>query len=234
MNLNNFLKIAKLTPKEIALINYFRINDVVDRYNGDFSLSVNSKDGYADYSLEEIEEMTNSYDEKIAVGRWKNIIAFVLNLDLTAEKYFYQMKSVILEKPIIVKTKVQNEYIRNCYFKFLTNAFTAMVMNRIFNSMINIKSPDLLIYIQQCERESPDFCLLLRQEYLKRKEEIVKVVKSTIQTIVDTVRDDEFISQGFITASIDSAQDYFTKSFNLIDFNDNSDTIGLKRKGKKV
>lgn len=228
MKLSNFFKLADLTNKEIALIDYFRIDDINDKYNGNFSLLVNAKDGYDTFSYEEIEELMTSSDSKEVVNRWRNIIAFILNVDLTAQKYFYQMISAIY-RPNNIDRLIKLDAVRACYFNFLKNTFSALVLNHLFKGLIDIKSLELLTGISIIEKEPKDYCLLLKQNYLRDKNIIVATAKSIIQEMVEYVKDDEYLSPNFISSAIDDVVDTFARSLRLLDFKGHSDTIGLNR-----
>lgn len=234
MNLSRFLKRANLTSKEIALIDYFRTDGSVDKYNGDFSRLINAKEGYDVFSYEEIEELLSVRETRDAVNYWRNIISFILNVDLIGQKYFYQMVSIVHRPNIFENKEKQLITIRKSYFKFIENTFLAMTLNRIFKGLIEIESPLLLIEIPFVEKEPSDYCLLLKSEYLSKVDTLADKTKKTFIELTQFVKGEEYFSPSFISSAIKSTDEMFKKSYRLLDFKTYSDTIGLKREGKKV
>lgn len=234
MDLSRFLKRANLTSKEIALIDYFRTDGSVDKYNGDFSKLINAKQGYDIFTYEEIEDLLLVKETRDAVNCWRNIIAFILNIDLIGQKYYYQMVSAIHRSNIFENKEKKLIMIRESYFKFIENTFLAMTLNRIFKGLIEIQSPLLLIEIPFVEKEPSDYCLLLKNEYLSKIDILADKTKKTFIELTQFVKEDEYFSQSFISSAINSTDEMFKMSFRLLDFKTYSDTIGLKREGKKV
>lgn len=228
MNLTNFFKIANLTAKEIALMDYFRIKEVVKKYHGDFLLTINATDGYDTFTYKELEELIAAEDTKDDVNCWRTIISAILNIDLVAQKNFYQMVTIIYRSYIFKDKDIQLLAIKETYSQFITNTFTALVLNKLFKDLIDIQSPDLLTDIPSIEKEPISFCLLLKQGYLKEKAKIKETAQNIMNEVIERSRDSEHISSDFVSSSIDYALDVFKQSYRLLDFEPKSDTIGLK------
>ena len=140
----DFLKLIKIGYIPKVLINYFRVGNSIGE-NYDYSSIVNFKKEDDIFDSEEFELMTSpSGKDNEEKDKWNNIISLMLRIDIVAEKYYYQTISEIYLDLKYDNRKIHFFYIRNCYFNFLFNTFTVLIMNQIFYDLVKLESPKLL------------------------------------------------------------------------------------------
>lgn len=217
MDFLKLIKIGNIPPKKKALINYFRIcNSMGENY--DYSSVVNFQKEDDIFDSEEFQILTSpSGKDDEEMNKWNNIISLMLRIDIVAEKYYYQTISGIYFDIKYVNKKLHNFYIRNCYFNFLFNTFTALLINQIFYDLIKLESAKLLQNIPIIEKTiNKDVCFLFRSEYLTKKLEVIKSARGPVDEIINIMKEYEFISENLMKSFIDKADNQILKSFELI------------------
>ena len=217
MDFLKLIKIGNIPPKKKVLINYFRVGNSIGE-NYDYSSIVNFKKEDDIFDSEEFELMTSpSGKDNEEMDKWNNIISLMLRIDIVAEKYYYQTISEIYIDLKYDNRKIHFFYIRNCYFNFLFNTFTVLIMNQIFYDLVKLESPKLLQNIPVIEKTIiKDACYLFRKEYQLKKSEVIKSARGPIDEIINIMKEYEFISENLMKSFIDKADNQILKSFQLI------------------
>ncbi|MFA5770655.1 MAG: hypothetical protein WC894_04150 [Patescibacteria group bacterium] len=217
MDFIKLIKIGNIPPKKKVLINYFRIcNSMGENY--DYSSVVNFQKEDDIFDSEEFQLLTSpSGKDNVEMDKWNNIISLMLRIDIVAEKYYYQTISEIYLDLKFNYRKLHFFYIRNCYFNYIFNTFTVLLINQIFYDLIKVESPELLRNIPVIEKTiNKDTCFLFRNEYLTKKSEVIKNARGPVDEIINIMKEYEFISENLMKNFIDKVDNQILKSFELI------------------
>lgn len=216
MDFIKLIKIGNIPPKKKVLINYFRIcNSMGENY--DYSSVVNFQKEDDIFDSEEFQLLTSpSGKDNVEMDKWNNIISLMLRIDIVAEKYYYQTISGIYFDTKYANLKLHFFYIRNCYFNYLFNTFTVILLNQIFYGLIKLESFDLLKNIPLIEKAIfKEACFLFKNEYLTKKSEVIKSARVVVDEVVDIMKEFEFIPENLIKSFIDKVDNQILKSFKL-------------------
>ena len=208
---------VKITSKQKALIDYFRTVNLVNLNNGDIEKTINSKSGYDDFNYEELKMlMSTNGNEKEAVFMWSRIILMILNMDTSAEKYYFQTISGINVKYFFDNEEEQNYFVIKSFINYLSATFCTVLLNKIFYDLIDIQSPKYLVTISDIQKETKsNYCYLLKNIYIYKKGGIIKKAKSLLNEIVDRIKEEEYISKNIIEKFIDETDDKFMRLLDL-------------------
>ncbi len=209
--------IVNITPKRRAILNYLRVQYLTEKHDENIKQIINSQEGLDTFSYDEYELLVSNKNEKERkeVDEWNNIISMTLNMDISAQKYFYQTVSLIFFSPLL-SAKSRLFLIRYYYNNFLSTTFSVCLLNQIFFEQIELRSPALLDEVLILEKEAQiNNCLLFRYEYLNNKKNIIKDAKEPVEEIIDIIKDYEFISSGLFNSFVDKTDQFFIRSLGL-------------------
>ena len=211
MDIQALIQRADISPKQAALMKYFKVVDLVKKYDNDVDKVMERIDKEGIFSYAELRVLAKkNKTEDLRV--WSSKISMLLNLDTIAEKYYYQTISLIYTKRFFENANEQNELIHKCYFQYLSKAFSVVTLNQLFYDLIEIQSPLYLVTISEFEQESiNNCCYLFRIEYQMRKDEIIKKARRLIEEVADNVARHEYISERQIDKFLDKSDQVFIK-----------------------
>ena len=211
MDIQALIQSADISPKQAALMKYFKVVDLVKKYDNDVDKVMERIDKEGIFSYAELRVLAKkNKTEDLRV--WSSKISMLLNLDTIAEKYYYQTISLIYTKRFFENANEQNELIHKCYFQYLSKAFSVVTLNQLFYDLIEIQSPLYLVTISEFEQESiNNCCYLFRIEYQMRKDEIIKKARRLIEEVADNVARHEYISERQIDKFLDKSDQVFIK-----------------------
>lgn len=211
MDIQSLIQSADISPKQVALIKYFKIVELAKKYDNDVDKVMEIIDKEDIFSSTESRALA-SKNKKEDVRVWSSKISMLLNLDTIAEKYYYQTVSLIYTKRFFENANEQNELIHKCYFQYISKAFSVVTLNQLFYDLIEIQSPLYLVTISEFEQESiNNCCYLFRREYQVGKDEIIKKARILIEEVAKNVERHEYISERQIDKFLNKSDQVFIK-----------------------